>query len=37
VATFEPQAAAPVSEPVAEVASDDPPKSKRKGWWSLGR
>ncbi|NDW52518.1 ribonuclease E/G [Aliiroseovarius sp. PrR006] len=28
---------APESAPVAEVASDEPPKPKRKGWWSLNR
>lgn len=28
---------APEPTPVAEVASDEPPKPKRKGWWSLNR
>ncbi len=37
VAVAEAPAAAPEPAPVTEVASDEPPKPKRKGWWSLNR
>ncbi len=37
VAVAEAPVAAPDPAPVAEVASDEPPKPKRKGWWSLNR
>ena len=29
-------AAEPAAPPAAEVKPDEPPKPKRKGWWSLG-
>lgn len=37
VAVAEAPVAAPDPAPVVEVASDEPPKPKRKGWWSLNR
>ncbi|SMR71570.1 RNAse E [Aliiroseovarius halocynthiae] len=36
-AVAEAPTAAPEPAPVAEVAPDEPPKPKRKGWWSLNR
>ena len=37
VAVAEAPAVSPEPAPVVEVASDEPPKPKRKGWWSLNR